>query len=59
MIADTTFLKNDNWIAGFCRYYREPLISAYFAVTSLVSVTLGAVVQSVGGGRCVGKSVSR
>ncbi len=19
--------ENDNWIAGFCRYYREPLIS--------------------------------
>jgi predicted nucleic acid-binding protein len=19
--------ENDNWIAGFCRYYREPIIS--------------------------------
>ncbi len=19
--------ENDNWIAGFCRYYREPVIS--------------------------------
>ena len=25
MIADTTFLTH--WIAGFCRYYREPIMS--------------------------------
>lgn len=23
--------ENDNWIAGFCRYYREPVISADIA----------------------------
>jgi predicted nucleic acid-binding protein len=28
MIAAGTRLgENDNWIAGFCRYYREPIIS--------------------------------
>jgi predicted nucleic acid-binding protein len=36
MICDTTFLsdllrqrlgENDNWIAGFCRYYAQPIVS--------------------------------
>ena len=26
-LAGTRLGENDNWIAGFCRYYREPIIS--------------------------------
>jgi len=26
-LAGTRLRENDNWIAGFCRHYREPIIS--------------------------------
>ena len=26
-LAGTRLGKKDNWIAGFCRYYHEPIIS--------------------------------
>jgi predicted nucleic acid-binding protein len=27
LLAGSRLGENDNWIAGFCRYYREPIIS--------------------------------
>jgi predicted nucleic acid-binding protein len=27
MLLKSQVWENDNWIAGFCRYYREPIIS--------------------------------
>ena len=39
--------ENDNWIAGFCRYYREPIISSDSAFDSGAASSPAALLSDV------------